>query len=1510
VDWDLEDVLAGADGAPGLDTADVVQPVLWAVMVSLAATWQAAGVAPDAVIGHSQGEIAAAVVAGILSLEDGARVVALRSRALLALAGRGGMLSVAEPADQVRQRLVPWGDRLAVAAVNGPSATVVSGEPAALAELAAACQAAEVRTRLLPVDYASHSVQVEALRDEILAALATVTPGPAQVRMVSAMTGQWLDGLEAEAGYWFQSLRSPVEFDAAVRVLAGSGYRAFVEISPHPVLTAAISETAADAGPGVPVTVTGTLRRDDGGPGRLLTSLAAVHVRGVRVNWGAVLGGGRRVDLPTYAFEHRRYWPQPSTAGAGDVTAAGLAAVRHPLLGAAVELAGGEGYLFTGRLSVRSQPWLADHAVLGSVVLPGAAFVELAVQAGDASGCGRIADLRLEVLVLPVEGAVQIQVVVGGPDTSRCRSVEIYARPGDAGGGVPWTRYASGLLAPTAPAVLLRPEDFTAWPPPGAVAVETAGAYEVMAAGGYEYGPAFRGLQAVWRRGPEVFAEVALPAEAAAGAGSFGLHPALLDAALHAVVLAETGGDSGAPGIGAREVRLPVAWTGVSLHAAGAAVLRVRLSQQAEGLSLAAADGTGAPVLSVDSLESRPVAAGELEADRGGLQDALFSVAWVPVPSIVDEQVMAGRWAVAGDDHLGLAAGLADAGIEVRAYPSPADLAAAIELGEPIPDVVLACAGVGAGGSDEAAAARLAAGQVLGLIQGWLAQEWLSAARLVVVTAGAVAARPGEGLADLAGAAVWGLVRSAQSENPGRLMLADLPAGDGVVSDLPEVLGVLAAALQAGEPELAVRERTAYARRLARPAGGLMPGDGGPRRLAATGTALITGGTGTLGALVARHLADTGRARGLLLASRSGPAAPGAAVLAADLAARDTDVRVAACDAADPAVVAGLLAWVPADCPLTTVVHAAGVIDDGVIGSLTPDRIDAVMRPKADAAWHLHQLTQDLDLDAFVLFSSAAATFGSAGQGNYAAGNAFLDGLASYRRAAGLPASSLAWGLWADASAMTGHLGEDSRARMATAGVTALSAADGLALLDLATARDEALLVPARLNLAALRAGAQAGALPALFHGLAGGPARRAAAAGQADSAGPALRERLARASEAEQEGVLSDLMRREVAVVLGHDSPEAVDMELGFLEQGFDSLTLLELRNRLNTVTGLELSGSAVFEYPTPTALAWQLRAELCDQVLLADDSRERPDAAAPRYTTSGDAAPAADPGPAPVLGGLYAQAARDGRVGEIMPLIRGLASFRPTYTHPSDLGTVPKPAPMCWGPATPGVICFPSFAGRPQEYARFAEGFRGSREVSSIAAPGFAAGEPLPASGAALIAVHAENIRRSADDTPFVLAGHSSGGLIAHALAAHLESVGMAPAGVVLLDTYAPERTGITEKFWSLLPGVMADDDEQRDDDAWVTAMAHYFSLDWTDLAPTSLPTLLVRAEEPLDESPERDDARPAWALPGNLTIVDVPGDHFTMMARHAETTTQAVNDWLAGLPRLARDHGAWER
>jgi len=872
----------------------------------------------------------------------------------------------------------------------------------------------------------------------------------------------------------------------------------------------------------------------------------------------------------------------------------------HPLLGAAVELAAGAGYLFTGQLSVRSQPWLADHVAAETVLLPGTAFVELAVRAGNQVGYGRVEELTLTApLLLPAGTTVQLQVMVGGSSADQQRTVAVYSRP--AGSDAPWTQHASGLVAPAGhPGA--NPDDFTLWPPAGAAPVDITSLYTDMAGAGYRYGPVFQGVRAAWRRGADIFAEVALPDDAAAGAGAFGLHPALLDAALHTAGLI---GVPGRPGPDDGTVRLPFAWTGVSLHAAGASALRVRLRRDDDGaLSLTAADSTGAPVVSVQSLVLRPVVVGRLEEAAGGPLDALFSVEWVPVP--LPPAAVGDRWAITGPDPAGLATGLAAAGAKVRAHASLAELAGTVTADAPAPDAVLVYAGPLASDMTVPAAARSVAGQLLELVQGWLSEPRLASTRLVVVTRGATAAKPGEDVADLAGAAAWGLIRSAQSENPGRLVLADLPAaGPATVSSGGlDVFRSLAAALRTGEPELAVRGEEVYARRLARPAAGSGPAAGAHRPEPVTprpgGTVLITGGTGMLGGLVARHLATSGRAGQLVLASRSGPAVPGIAALVASVAAKGTGVQVAACDAADRDALAGLLAKIPDVDPLAAVVHAAGVIDDGVIGSLSPARVEAVMRPKVDAAWNLHELTMDMDLQAFILFSSAASTFGSAGQGNYAAANAFLDALALRRRATGRPALSLAWGLWADASAMTGQLGEAGRARLARRGMGALTAEEGLALLDLASHRDEALLVPVRLDVAGLRAQvARTGGAdtPALLRGLAGEPVRRAVSAADTPAAAESLQEQLAGLAGADRERMLTDLVRAHAAAILGHPDAHAVEAGRAFKELGFDSLTALELRNQLNAVTGLRLPATVIFNYPTPAALARHLRVHTADE-------------------------------------------------------------------------------------------------------------------------------------------------------------------------------------------------------------------------------------------------------------------------------------------------------------------------
>ncbi|WP_406210732.1 SDR family NAD(P)-dependent oxidoreductase [Kitasatospora sp. NBC_01560] len=1491
VDWSLHDVLRGAPGAPPADRVDVVQPVLFAVMVSLAQLWQAHGVRPAAVVGHSQGEIAAACVAGALSLDDAARVVALRSKALTSLSGQGGMVSVATSAEAVRELVRPWGERVSLAAVNGPDSVVLSGEPQALDALIAACERDDIRARRIPVDYASHSAQVERIEEELHALLAPIAPRPAEIPFYSTVSGTPLDTTGLDAAYWYRNLRGTVQFEQATRALLADGYRVFVEISPHPVVTTGVQETIDSTG--IAAAATGTLRRDEGSLARFLLSLAEARNHGTRIDWTALFTG-RPADpaqLPTYAFQHRRFWPRPSPT-AGDVTAAGLGTLDHPLLGAAVELAGGDGLVATARWSLRSHPWLAEHAVTGAVVVPGAALAEAVIRAGDELGCGRIEELTLHApVLLPDTGELRVQIAVGAADGSGLRPVTVHTGRGDT--GAPWTEHATGTL--TAPRAGDASDGLADWPPRGAQPLPVDGFYPALREDGYEYGPVFQGVRAAWRLGEEVFAEVELPEAAQPQAARFGIHPALLDAALHAAGLGPLRVEDGRPG-------LPFSWTGVSLHAAGATALRVRLSPAGPGsVRVLMADPAGRPVAVIDALAVRPLAAHSLEAGPSAVRDALLGIEWPEVPVPERTVAPAARWALIGPEPRHAAA-LAEGGVVLAAWDDRA--------GPEAPEVVMVTApqplpGVpGDPGVPGATAATLE--RVLGLLQEFLADDRLANIRLLAVTEQAVATEAGGDVTDLPGAALWGLVRSAQTEHPGRIVLADL---DGQ----PASWRALPGALEADEPQLALRQGAAHAPRLAGdPAGealtvpdtagpwrlditekgtvdrlallpgpeavaalepgqvrlavraaglnfrdvlnalgmypggarllgseaagtvvevgpgvtGLAPGDrvmgmvtggfgplavadhrvlvrmpqgwtfaeaaavpvvfltayyalrdlaglargesvlvhaatggvgmaatqlarlwgaevygtageakqellraegwpaerlassrtldfedafrtatggrgvdvvlnslageyvdaslrllrpGGrliemgktdvrapeqvardhrgagyrafdlieagpdriqqmltelvalfeqgalhplplttwdvrhareafrhmaqarhigkvvltvPRPWDADGTVLITGGTGELGGLLARHLVAERGVRHLLLVGRRGPDAPGAEALHAELTALGARVTVAACDVADREALGDLLATVAPEHPLTAVVHAAGVLDDGVIASLTPDRLRTVLRPKADAAWHLHELTERLDLAELVFFSSAAGVFGSAGQGNYAAANTFLDGLAQHRRVRGLPTTSLAWGLWAQASGMTGHLDAADLTRARQTGGLPLDTRDGLALFDAAVAAGRAQLAPVRLDAAALRSRTR-DHLPPLLRALFRGKARRTAERTEA-AAPDGLRRRLAGLTPADRRALLLGLVTGNAAAVLGHAGTDAVHAGRAFRDLGFDSLTAVELRNRLNTATGLRLPATLVFDHPSPGALADHLDTQL----------------------------------------------------------------------------------------------------------------------------------------------------------------------------------------------------------------------------------------------------------------------------------------------------------------------------
>ncbi|MFD9062856.1 type I polyketide synthase [Kitasatospora purpeofusca] len=1487
----------GTASAALLDTTAYTQPALFTLHVALhRLAVETYGLRPERLIGHSIGELSAAHLAGVLTLPDAVALVAARGRLMEALPANGAMAAIGATEAEVAPELAPLADRVALAAVNGPSSVVLSGDETEVRRLAEEWRARGRRTKLLTVGRAFHSPHMDAVLDEFRAVAERLDYREPHTPVVSNLHGGLAPAGElTDPGYWVRHIREAVRFHDGVRTLNGLGTTAYLELGPGPVLTALAEETLADADTALPApparVVAALLRADRPERATVAEALARLHVHGVPVDWAAALPatpGADRPELPTYPFERRRHWLDTPAGHAADAPG-GLAPTGHPLLSGVTELPDGEGWLFTGRLSLRTHPWLADHTVAGTVLLPGTAFLELAVSAALRAGAARVETLDLAApLALPTaaRAGVRLQVLLGAADEEGSRPLRIRSQPeaGDTG-DADWTTHATGAvaLAPVEPA---EPTDLAV--PPSAVPLDLADAYDRLAERGYHYGPAFRGLTSTAVDGERRYAEVtAPPVLPSAEAEAYALHPALLDAVLHAVVL------------DADRTVLPFSWRDVTVHrvGTGTGALRARITPAGpDTVALELTDPAGLPVATVGALTLRaPAAAGP---------DSLYRLDWLPLTAADAPPV---DWAL-----------LADPAETV----DPAAAADPVE-GQP----VVASLAEAAPGQSVLAPVRTAE-QALALLHGWL--DAAHTGTLALLTEHAVATHPGEDVPEPAAGAVWGLVRTAQAEHPDRFVLLDT---DTTPASRAALGGALAAAQRTtadGEPQLALRAGEILVPRLARsrpgdhldpgavapgtadtwrldtatpgsldslallpapearrplaagevrialraaglnfrdvlitlglyPGGarigaegagtvletgpgvtGLRPGDrvmglvqgtlgpvavtdhrlllpvpdgwswaeaatapvafltayhglydlarlrsgesvlihaatggvgqaavqlaqhggsvvlatagpgkwgvlrglglvgdrvassrtldfepafraatggrgvdvvlnalaheftdaslrllapGGrfvemgktdPRdpatvaadhggaaylafdlfdvdpdriaeilaelaglfakgalrplpvhaqdvrqapqavrrlsqarhtgKLALTlpapldpeGTVLVTGGTGALGRLVARRLVDRHGVRHLLLAGRKGPQAPGIAELVAELAESGAEVTVRAADVGDRDAVAALLATVPAERPLTAVVHTAGVLDDAVLGSLTAERLRTVGRPKADGARHLHELTRSQDLAAFVLFSSAVGLLGNPGQANYAAANAELDALAQHRRVRGLPAVSLAWGHWAQAEGgMAAGLSAAERERLGATGLAPMTDEQALALFDAALGTPtaapgaptsapgtagvpDAALVAARLDPAAV----PADRLAPVLRGLARHRARPAARGG-AD--GPAaLLARLAGQPAAEQERQLLALVLATAAAVLGHPDATAIRPELGFMDSEFDSLGVIELRNRVNTATGLRLPTTALFDHPTPTALAVHLRERL----------------------------------------------------------------------------------------------------------------------------------------------------------------------------------------------------------------------------------------------------------------------------------------------------------------------------
>ncbi|MFF3226937.1 SDR family NAD(P)-dependent oxidoreductase [Nocardia suismassiliense] len=1074
-------------------------------------------------------------------------MTALRSRIIAQhLAGKGAMAAIALPAETVRTAIAEH-PGLTIAAHNGPSSTVVAGPQQPLERLLAMLERNGTRVRRIPVDYASHTADVETIRAELDAALAPIAPRPGTVAFYSTVTGTPLDGTELTADYWYRNLRQPVLFHPVVQALVPT-HSVFIEPSPHPVLTTAVQETADT------VVSVATLRRNDGTRDRLVRAAADAWTNGVAVDWTPLIPVARRIPLPAYPFQRTRYWLEATATGVADLATAGQRAVDHPLLAARIDQPDAQHVSLTGRIGIDTQPWLADHAVASVLVLPGTALLELAVLAGDEVGCDLVEELTLTTpLLIPERGGVQLRVRVRPEDAGR-RALTVHGRPEDALESDAWTLHATATLA-------RRHTPGTAaagpWPPAGAVRVPMDAVYERFAQHGYHYGPAFQGLRAVWRAADEVFAEIALPTQQLSAATEFAVHPALLDAATQTVLLANLLA-GGTPSV------LPFEWRNFAVYATGATAARVRLrTVSPTEARLLITDTADRPIAEAEALLLRVVELGAITRLDSGRGDALLHVEWraFTPAAVVPADLVSHVDVVDAADLLELTASFDEDDADL-----PSLVFARLDLHSDEP------------AEPSASATHLETVRVLELLQTWLAEPLFDDSQLVLVTRHAVAALPEDPVLTRH-AAVWGMVRSAQTEHPDRFVLADID-GSG---DSAQMLAIAAIS---GEPQFAVRGGKPLSPRLTR----ATPAESADPPFDPDGTVLITGGTGTLGRLLAEHLVERHGVRHLLLVSRRGREARGSAELLAELRAAGAHAEIVSCDITERQALRGVFENLPAAHPVTAIVHAAGVLADGVVDTLTPEQIHEVLRPKVDAAVHLHELTGH-EVRRFILFSSAAGVLGSAGQAGYAAANAFLDALAGYRRRHGAAAISLAWGLWDERSALTGALSDTDLRRLADLGVGAMTTESALALFDAAWhGTAETALVPLRLDAGALAEADRP--IPPLLRDLVRVPARRPVVRTERAAAHP-----LADIPVDRRASVLLDLVRTRAAAALGHSSADSVPSARAFRELGFDSLAAVDLRNRLNAATGLRLPATIVFDHPNPAALAEHIEHALYGQ-------------------------------------------------------------------------------------------------------------------------------------------------------------------------------------------------------------------------------------------------------------------------------------------------------------------------
>lgn len=1293
----LPSILYPAPGAPSpLDETAYTQPALFAVEYALAQLWLSWGIRPAVVLGHSLGEYVAACIAGVFTLEDALRLVAERGRLMQATAA-GAMAAVMADEAQVLAAISAhhMTSQVAIAALNGPQNIVIAGECQAVATVCQALEAQSIKTRKLNVSHAFHSPLMTPILAEFAQVAHGITYAPAQIPLISNLTGQLATADIATPDYWVRHIRQPVRFaDSIVTLRQLKQIETLLEIGPTPTLLSMASDRgqgpwSADAAPNAPSwLLLPTLRPGHADWETLLTSLGQLYVQGHAIDWVSFgqLYNHRRLSLPTYPFQRQRHWidapkvdrAQPAMAYASNHRHSGVQpADQHPLLGQRVRLAGTPDQYFEAHLSPLSLEWLADHQILETTVLPEAAYAEIALAAGAVVAPAtalHLQDLQIVRTFDFPENSPQVGQTVLKPDGEQGYQFAFYRltqnNTADAAAPI-WQLHATARLQTGQAAAPPKPPlDLPAFQNSCRLAVAVDGFYQRLAQQGVVYGADARPLQAIWRQAEgtaptaRALAHLVLPPAMAQELAHYHLHPALLDAAWQVIQLLADADPLAQPFVSVGLERLTLyqapgaeVWSAVQLRQPGPMNGQPAVHPERIVADLYLFNSTGELVADIEGIQftagnDQARLAAESSRQLQTLEQAwLYQVAWRQ-QKLAAETALPVRTAAGQGRHWLIFADRGGIGQQVQTllqqrgdtctllfqttaavvlspppfYLDPTDanrlqqrLAALPappygvlhlwSLDAPAPHAT----------SDLDLAMRLGCESLLHLLQA-LSQQAFAMPRLWVVTRGAQAVLAEDGLPGLHQAPLWGMGKVIGLEYPdSQLVCIDLASStvaESASADAQAIGQELLTTLPA--EQVAYRHYTRYVARLVRtdqiqeplPA---QPAAMRPAQLVIEreATYLITGGLGGLGLLVARWLAERG-AQHLVLVSRRG-VNPAKHAQLQSLEKLGAQIIVAQTDVADGAQMTDLFAQIKRSLPpLRGVIHAAGVDDAGILQQMSWARFAAVLAPKMLGSWHLHCLTQGEALDFFVMFSSVTSLLGIAGEGNYAAANAFLDALAHHRRAQGLPATSINWGAWSGVGmAVERQLEEYLRQR----GLGMIPPQIGVQLLERMIVR-----APIQIGIIPITWARLRPTLPAqapFFSELLASEFAGKTAPASPEASGATFQKQWLAAAEDERNRLLNTLVREQIGKILGLQETQTISRAKGFFELGMDSLAAVELRNHVQNSTGLRLPNTLAFDYPTLDTLV----AFLTQKLLLLEPKRTPTEGPSPSGYTNGNA-------------------------------------------------------------------------------------------------------------------------------------------------------------------------------------------------------------------------------------------------------------------------------------------------